>query len=141
MSTDEIKSANRRFYETVINGQNLEAVEQFVDQSYPGHSVPPGLPPGPQGLRMFLSMFFDAFPDSNVTIESMIAEGDMTATRLTYTGTHKGEFQGIPPTGKSIAIPAIDLARFEDGKLVDHWGGPDQMSLMVQLGVIPAPGS
>lgn len=140
MSTEDIKSINRRFYETVINRQDLEAVKQFVDPSYTGHSFPPGLPPGAQGLKMFLSMFFNAFPDSKVTIESMIVEGDMTATRLTYTGTHQGEFQGIPPTGKSIAIPAIDLARFKDGKLVDHWGGPDQLSLLVQLGMVPPPG-
>lgn len=140
MSTEGIKSTNRRFYETVIDGQDLEAVEQFVDQSYTGHSFPPGLPPGTQGLKMFLSMFFNAFPDSKVNIESMIAEDDMTATRLTYTGTHQVEFQGIPPTGKSISIPAIDLTRFENGKLVDHWGGPDQLSLLVQLGVVPPPG-
>lgn len=140
MSTHDIKAINRRFYEVVLNQHNLAAVEEFVAPNYTGHSYPPGLPPGPDGLKVFLSLFFNAFPDGKVTIEDLLADGDRTAARLVFSGTHRGDFMGIPPTGKQIAVPAIDLARFENGKIADHWGGPDQMALMVQLGVIPPPG-
>jgi steroid delta-isomerase-like uncharacterized protein len=140
MSTEDIKAINRRFYEVVLNQRNLGALGEFAAPDYTGHSFPPGLPPGSEGLKVFLSLFFNAFPDGKVTIEDMFAEGDRTAARLVFSGTHHGEFMGIPPTGKKIAIPAIDLARFENGKIRDHWGGPDQMALMMQLGVVSPPG-
>ncbi len=141
MDAGQNKTTNRRFYEEVLNRQNLDAIEQFVNPDYTGHSFPPGLPAGPAGLRAFLGLFFSAFPDGHVVVEDMFAEGDRTAARLVFKGTHQGEFMGVPPTGKQIAVPSIDLARFENGKISDHWGGPDQMFLMMQLGAIPAPGS
>jgi len=140
MSTQDNQATNRRFYEVVLNQQNLAAAGEFVAANYRGHSYPPSLPPGPDGLRAFLSLFFQAFPDGKVSIEDMFGEGDRVAARLVFSGTHQGDFMGIPPTGKKIAVPAIDLARFENGKIVDHWGGPDQMALMVQLGVVSMPG-
>jgi predicted ester cyclase len=140
MSTQDNKATNRRFYEVVLNQQNLAALEDFVAPNYTGHSFPPNLPPGPAGLKIFLTLFFTGFPDGKVTIEDMLAEGDRTAARLVFSGTHQGDFMGILPTGKVIAVPSIDLARFVDGKIVDHWGGPDQMSLMIQLGVVSMPG-
>lgn len=140
MSAESNKSINRAFYENVLNRRNLDEVEKYAAPGYTGHSFPPMLPPGPAGLKMFLGMFFQGFPDGKVAIHDMIAEGDMVATRLTFSGTHTGDFMNIPASGKQIAVPAIDYARFADGKIVDHWGGPDQMSLMIQLGVIPPPG-
>lgn len=140
MSAEDNKRINRQFYERVFNQHNLDAIPEYIGKSYTGHSFPPGLPPGPEGLKVFLSVFFSAFPDGKVTVEDILAEGDRVAARAVFSGTHQGDFQGIPATGKKVAVPAIDLARFEDGKLVEHWGGPDLMSLMVQLGAIPAPG-
>jgi len=81
---------------------------------------------------------FDAFPDIHLTIDDMIAEGDKVAMRITWTGTHKGEFMGIPPTNKKITIRAIFIERFAGGKIVEEWGMYDTLSLMQQLG-LPVP--
>jgi predicted ester cyclase len=140
MSTEENKASNRRFYEEVINQKQLAVVDEVAGDNYHSHDFPPGLPPGREGLKLFISVFHAAFPDGHLTIDQMIAEGDTVATRLTFHGTHTGEFQGIAPTGKKVTIPALDMARFVNGKLVEHWGGPNQMSLLQQLGVIPAMG-
>jgi len=140
MSTEANKASNRRFYEEVINQKQLAVVDEVAGDNYLSHDFPPGLPPGREGLKVFISVFHAAFPDGHLTIDQMIAEGDTVATRLTFHGTHTGEFQGIAPTGKKVTIPAMDMARFESGKLVEHWGGPNQMSLLQQLGVIPPMG-
>jgi predicted ester cyclase len=138
MSTEANKTANRRFYEEVVNQKNLEVADELVGDSYVAHDLPPGLPPGPAGLKIFVSVFQAAFPDGHLTIDEMIAEGDTVSTRLTFRGTQTGDFQGIPPTGKAVVVPALDVMRFVDGKAVEHWGGPNLFSLMQQLGVIPA---
>ena len=140
MSTEANKAVARRFYEEVINQKKLAVVEEVAGEHYASHDFPPGLPPGREGLKIFISVFHAAFPDGHLSIDQMIAEGDTVATRLTFRGTHTGEFQGIAPTGKKVTIPALDMARFDNGKLVEHWGGPNQMSLLQQLGVIPAMG-
>jgi predicted ester cyclase len=140
MSTEDNKAASRRFYEEVINQKQLAVLDEVAGDSYLSHDFPPGLPPGREGLKIFISVFHAAFPDGHLTIDQMIAEGDTVAARLTFHGTHTGEFQGIAPTGKKVTIPALDMARLESGKLVEHWGGPNQMSLLQQLGVIPSMG-
>ena len=139
-STEANKATNRRFYEEVINQKRLAVVDEVAGANYVSYSFPPGLPPGREGLKAFISAFHTAFPDGHLSVDHMIASGDTVATRLTFRGTHTGDFIGIPPTGKKVTVPALDMARYADGKLVEHWGGPDQMSLMQQLGVIPAPG-
>jgi predicted ester cyclase len=92
-----------------------------------------------EAMEQMLKMFYTAFPDLHHTFEDQIAEGDKVTLRLTFRGTHQGEFQGIPPTGKEIAITAIVIDRIVDGKMVEHWSNMDSLSLMQQLGVIPAP--
>ena len=78
-----------------------------------------------------------AFPDSQVTIDDMIAEGDQVVTKKTFSGTHTGDFVGIPATGKRVTLQFVDIMRLRDGKIVEHWNCLDQLSLMQQLGVIP----
>lgn len=134
------KAINRKFYEEVLNKKNLAAVDELFGEGYVSHALPPGVPPNREGLKMFVGLFHAAFPNGQFTIEDQVAEGDKVVTRGVFSGTHTGPFQGIPPTGKKVAVPAIDVARFSNGKHVEHWGGPDQMSLMIQLGVVPAPG-
>ena len=140
MSAETNKIANRRFYEEVINQKKLAVVDEVAGPNYISHGFPAGLPPGREGLKLFVGAFQAAFPDGHLTIDQMIAEGDTVATRLTFHGTHTREFQGIAPTGKKVTMPALDMARYEGGKLVEHWGGPDQMSLLQQLGAIPSMG-
>lgn len=90
-----------------------------------------------EGLRAL----FAAFPDIKSEVEDVIAEGDRVAIRSRMTGTHTGEFMGVPATGKTVSAEGIDIVRMnEEGKGVEHWGLMDQASMMVQLGLMPPPG-
>jgi predicted ester cyclase len=138
MSTEANKAVARRFYEEVISQKHLAIIDEVADEHYTNHGLPPGLPPGREGLKAFISVFHAAFPDGYHSIDQMVAEGDTVATRLTFHGTHTGEFRGIAPTGKKVTVPGLGMARFANGKIVEYWGGPNQMSLLQQLGVIPS---
>jgi predicted ester cyclase len=92
MSTEDNKAVSRRFYEEVINQKQLAVINEVAGDHYLSHDFPPGLPPGREGLKIFISVFHAAFPDGHLTIDQMIAEGDTVATRLTFHGTHTGEF-------------------------------------------------
>jgi len=81
-----------------------------------------------------------AFPDFQVTVEDVVAEGDKVARRVTLSGTHKGEYMGIPPTGKQMTMGVITIERIEGGKIAEQWGEADMLGLMQQLGVMPPPG-
>jgi SnoaL-like polyketide cyclase len=85
-------------------------------------------------------MVQQAFPDLHAEVHDVIAEGELVAARVTYTGTHQGEFVGIPATGKQTTISGVDFFRMQDGRQAEHWGGPDMFSFLVQAGVMPGPG-
>lgn len=128
-----------RWYEEVFNAGKIELIDELFAPNFVDHD--PGNPlPGFEGLRQLVSMYRSAFPDLRLTIEDEITEGDRVVTRFTGRGTHKGPLMGIPPTGKRVTITAIDILRFENGRIVEHWGNQDLLGMMQQLGVIPAPG-
>jgi predicted ester cyclase len=137
-ATEANKIANRRFYEEVINQRKWATFNEVVGTSYVGHSLPAQLSPDREGLKNFIRAFHAAFPDGHLTIDQMIVEENMIATRLTFRGTQTGEFQGLAPTGKKVTVLALDMARYENGKLIEHWGGPDQQGLLQQLGLLPS---
>ena len=85
-------------------------------------------------------MVLSAFPDYHSTVEDQIAEGDEVVTRFSSQGTHQGEFLGIAPTGNRVRVTGIDIARVEEGKIVESWSEADMLGMMTQLGVIPEPG-
>jgi steroid delta-isomerase-like uncharacterized protein len=138
MSAEENKTLARRVRE--MWDKRDPAVNEYLASDAIIHM--PGAP-GPldreQVLGM-LDMFYSAFPDLHHTFEDQVAEGDKVVTRLTLRGTHRGEFQGIPPTGKQVAITGIVIDRYENGKLVEHRSHLDNLGMLQQLGVIPAPG-
>lgn len=137
MSTEENKTLARRFYET-MDKSNGAGMEEFVAPQVVMHF--PGSPPlNREQVQGLMGVFYSAFPDLHHTFEDQIAEGDKVVTRVTYRGTHKGEFQGIPPTGKEVAFAGILIDRFEGGKIVEHWSNLDMLGMMQQLGVIPKP--
>jgi predicted ester cyclase len=84
-------------------------------------------------------MFRSAFPDVRATIDDLIAEGDKVVVRSTWHGSHKGDFFGIPPTGKDFTLTAIDIVRVVDGKVVEHWGNEDDLGMLAQLGIVTPP--
>jgi steroid delta-isomerase-like uncharacterized protein len=127
----------REMYEMISAGD----IEGFVDrlaEDFVEHEEAPGLPPTKAGTEELFTMFLGAFPDLRFDAEDVVASGDRVVIRARVTGTNKGSFMGIPATGKSVKIPAIDIMRFgDDGLVHEHWGVMDVMTMMQQLGVIP----
>jgi steroid delta-isomerase-like uncharacterized protein len=131
------KSAVQRFYQEVINERNLELIDEMLTPDFIEHEEVPGLAPGPEGARQFFAMIRAGFPDFQMSIEDVVAEGDKVVVRSTLTGTHKGEFMGIPASEKRISVPVIDILRLADGKVAEHWGLTDNATMMQQLGAAP----
>lgn len=138
MTTEQNKIAANRFIEKGLNQKNLAEFDLYFSPDVINHSVPPNLPPGLEGRKLYMSTFLNAFPDLHFTIDDLLGEGDMLVTRWTSTGTHLGDLMGIPPTGKSVTVTGIAIDRFVNGRSVENWGVFDQMGLMQQLGVIPS---
>ena len=103
------------------------------------HFFPPGLPQGHEGARMFYGGFMAAFPNAQFTPDDIIEEGDRIAMRYHLDVTHEGDFQGIPATGKRARLDGISILRLENGKVAERWNESDFLSLLQQLGVLPAP--
>ncbi len=129
----------KKILEAGLNAHNVAIFDTQMAATMVDHDLPPGTPPGPAGTKAKLGAFLEAFPDIHFTFENEVYQGDKLAGRGYFTGTHKGTFNGIPPTGKQVKVPFMDLWRFENGKVVEYWGQPDRLSLMMQLGVIPQP--
>ncbi|MHB8644738.1 MAG: ester cyclase [Thermomicrobiales bacterium] len=137
MSAEENKRILARGFDA-MNKQDLDAFEAVIGEDYVNYSFPDAR--GREGFRQMIGMFFTAFPDMHVEVADMIAEGDKVASRGTMRGTHKGEFMGIPATGKRIEIGYSDVWRFERGKGVENWVQMDMLGMLQQLGVAPGPG-
>jgi steroid delta-isomerase-like uncharacterized protein len=141
MSTEQNKALVRQMVEEVFNRGNISLADKFLAPDFvEREELPPGIPRDREGVKQLTTMFRAAFPDFKATIDDIIAEGDKVVIRQTWSGTHKGEFMGIPPTGKSVSFGVIDIIRIAGGKFVEHWGQMDSMGLMQQLGAIPTPG-
>lgn len=133
----DLKAIARRFYDEVMTKGKTDVINEIVAPDLVEHEEFPGLPGGREGLHQFVSMMHTAFPDLRATPDDIIVEGNKVVVRSTFTGTHKGDFMGIAPTGKRVEFRAIDVVRFEGDKAVEHWGVTDQMTMMQQLGVVP----
>jgi steroid delta-isomerase-like uncharacterized protein len=139
VSTEENVQLIRRFF-AEIDRANLDGLDGICTDDY-GVQFP-GVP-GPldrAGAKHLFGAFVAAFPGISHGIEETVAEGDKVATRLTVRGTHRGEFQGIPPTGKDITITALNIFRIAGGRIASHWIEYDAVGMLQQLGVMPAPG-
>jgi len=141
MTVERNKAAIRRLVDEVFNGRNVGAIDEMLAPDFVEHEeLPPGLPQGREGVKALTTMLHTAFPDFKATIDDLVAEGDKVTVRMTWRGTHHGDFMGIPPTGRPVAFGVIDILRMHDGRLAEHWGIMDQMALMQQLGVAGGPG-
>ena len=136
MSTEQNKAIVRQMVEEIFNRGNISRLDEFMAPDFVEHEE---LPPG-MDVKQMTMMLRSAFPDFKATIDDLIAEGDKVVIRQTWSGTQKGEFMGVPPTGKSVSFGVIDIIRVAGGKFVEHWGQMDSMGLMQQLGAIPGPG-
>jgi len=139
--SEENKAVMRRQLEEVWHQHNPDAVDELYAPDYVNHTAPPGMPNDRQGAKAPAAMYLAAFPDVKVTSDFLVAEGDKVVNRWTATGTHTGELMGIPATGKRVKTTGITIARVADGKIEELWIESDQMGVMQQLGVVPAPGA
>ncbi|GGU97856.1 hypothetical protein GCM10010260_37340 [Streptomyces filipinensis] len=111
-----------------------KTIDELVTPDLAFHApVPMGMT-GAQALKQVWSVLLGAFPDIHVTVEDVIAEGDKVVARNTVTGTHRGEFRGVPPTGRSVSYGEIFVLRFQDGRIAEIWGVVDVLTQMTQLG-------
>jgi steroid delta-isomerase-like uncharacterized protein len=136
MSVKENIENVRRLNDEVFNKGNLALIDELMAPDYVFHITPEVK--GPEGVKKYVADFRTAFPDLHITIEDMVAEGDMMAIRYTMRGTFKGEMMGIAPTGKKMELPNASFARFKDGKQVEVWPYLDSLTWYQQLG-IPIP--
>ena len=132
------KAVVRRFIEEVQNKKNMDLFDELNAPDFVNLSAPPGMASDREGGKMFLGGFLSAFPDSQVTVDDMIAEGDRVVTKKSFVGTHTGEFAGIPPSGKTVSLQYVDILRLRDGKIIEHWLCMDQLTFLQQLGAISA---
>jgi steroid delta-isomerase-like uncharacterized protein len=127
----------RRFYD-LINAGDVDGFGELLADDFVEHEETPGLAPTKEGVKAFFKMYIAAFPNLRMDPEDVLASGDKVVARVRATGTHEGEFMGMPATGKSIEVQAIDIVRFDDDGLAhEHWGVFDVMGMMQQLGVVP----
>lgn len=138
MQPEENKDLVRRFIAAEEQG-DVALLGQLMAPDFRLHLPGSPEPMDGESTRQFFAMFHAAFPDSSRAIEDQIAEGKLVATRVTLSGTHRGDFQGIPPTGRQVTITGIGIHRVVDGRIAEHWPQPDLLGLMQQLGVAPAP--
>jgi steroid delta-isomerase-like uncharacterized protein len=121
-----------------INAGDLDGFAALLSEDFVEHEGGPGLPPTREGTLAFFKMMQGAFPDMQMSVDDLIAGTSKTVARVTFTGTHQGDFMGVPPSGKRVDVQIIDIMRFDNAGLVcEHWGVADMMSLMQQIGAVP----
>ena len=144
MSAEETKALVRRGYEAInelLRTGDATALERLAAAEFVDHNPSPGQGPGLRGVVQSFAELRSAFPDAQLSVEDMIAEGDKVATRVTFRGTHRGAFMGLAPAGKRVTQTGIDIVRVAGGKAVERWGSFDDLGLLQQLGATPAPGA
>jgi predicted ester cyclase len=140
-SVEHNKAVSRRWIE-VFNDRDDAAEADVRAPDYVAHA-PASLEPAPldsEAWTRFLSGFVEGFPDLRLTVEDAVGEGDLVAQRVHFAGTHTGEFQGLPPTQRRVSFSGLELNRFVDGRVAEHWFQLDALSLLQQLGLMVVPG-
>jgi predicted ester cyclase len=140
-SVERNKAVSRRWIE-VFNERDDAGDADVRTQDYVAYA-PVSLEPTPlnsEAWTRFLAGFVEAFPDLQLTVEDAVGEGDLVAQRIHFAGTHTGEFQGLPPTNRKVTFSGLELNRFVDGRVAEHWFQMDSLTLLQQLGLVVLPG-
>ena len=133
MTIQDILAIQQKFGTAVNTGQ-LELLRDVVAADSVDHDPAPDQGPGPEGYIRLFSSLRTSFPDLAVSVDQLVTDEDKIALAYTITGTHKGEFLGVAPTGRKIRARGVQIARFKDGKLVERWGSSDQLGILQQIG-------
>lgn len=138
MSIEENKAIPHRYYDEVYNQGNLDVIDEIYSKNVISH-ISSQEKKGPEGIKEVVSKNLNAFPDVHFYLKDQIAEGNKVVTRWTLTGTHKGEFSGIAPTGKSVKATGITISKISKGKIVENWISWDALGMMQQIGAVSLP--
>lgn len=143
MSTEQNKATVRRFYEEMLTRHNLDVAGELFTADFVDHDMddPEGRASGIEGAKAEVGAYIAAFPDMEVIVDDLFAEGDRVAVRSTLRGTHNGPLAGIPPTGKPVKAAALQTFRMVDGKIAEAWLSIDRLVMLQQIGALPAPTS
>jgi steroid delta-isomerase-like uncharacterized protein len=125
--------------EALFNRGELDRVEEFVTEDFVNHEAWPGEDPGYEGFRLRLRRLRSAVPDIHMVVHVGVAGDDLVAYRATLSGTHRGELLGMAPTGRSFRVQHMHMLRMRDGRSSEHWATRDDLGMLQQLGIIPAP--
>lgn len=130
----------RRLIEQGFNEGDFAAVEELISPELVEHqNFGPDHAPGVEGVQAVIASLRRAFSDFHLAIEDLAVDGDTVWLRMTGTGTNDGSFMGYPPTGRPMRIDVFDAVRVEDGRIVEHWGVPDRLGTLFQLGLVRPP--
>ena len=140
--SDENKAKARRLFEEGFSQGNTDVVDEVLDPNFVCYdpNSESGEVRGSETIKAEIEYFRNAVADLTYTIEDQIEEDDKVVTRYTVSGTHQGEFFGVPPTGKRISMTGVSIDRFEGGKMVEEWPEYDLLGVMQQIEAVPAPG-
>jgi len=140
MSGEQNIQAFRRVAEEAYSQGKPEVLDELFAPNFVEHQA--GItPPTAEGVKRSIAGLRAAFPDLKLTIDEIVAVGDKTWARMTGRATHLGPLMGMPATGKPIVVTVMDVCRYENGRIVEHWGVADQFSLLAQIGALPRPSS
>jgi predicted ester cyclase len=139
MGTD-LKTKFERIPLEILNEGNLELIDELYAPDYVNRTTPPGAAPTRDGFKQWALALRTAFPDIHYTLDDSIEAGDKFVHRVSASGTMRGDFAAMPATNKHATWSEIHIGRVADGRLVEHWSLVDQLSMLVQLGVVTAPG-
>jgi steroid delta-isomerase-like uncharacterized protein len=139
---EQNKAAARRWSEELWSKGQLGVADEIVAPDYVRHD--PGDPfpaQGPDDVKRIVTMLRSMLPDLRISVDAMIAEGDFVVSRYTATATDTVGYMGMPPTGKTIRTPAIQIFRFSNGRIVESWAARDDLGTLRQLGQLPSRGA
>ena len=122
---------------SALNAKDTATMESLIADDFVDNDAMPGMAPGRQGMIDMMGMFVGAFPDLNVIVDHWVAEGDLVAGVMTTKGTQTGEFMGMPASGKKFSVREMHMVRVANGKMAEHWGLANEMSMMQQLEFMP----
>ncbi len=135
MTKQENEAIVRRTWEELFNQGKLAVADELISPDFKNHAAP-GSPPGPASFKGLVTFYRSAFPDAQFTIEDLLADDDKVVMRNTFSGTHRGPFMGVAPTGRRVSQEQIHIVRVASGQVVEHWAVRDDLNLLRQLGVI-----
>lgn len=137
---EEHRKLFSRWFEELWNKKNYEITKELVASEFTAHGAGgQDIKQGPDGVASMVKIWHEAFPDGHMTLDDLITEGNLSTIRMTFRGTHTGEFYGIPASNKPIEVTSIGIDRVIDGKITEGWGELNMLGMMMQMGAIPAP--